>query len=109
MQELQGHHLSYGRSIVEEQQGHIGSLRTYITVWATLVVLTGITITVARLHLGRVSILAALCIASIKAGLVLWYFMHLRYEKRLFKLLLLIPIATLAVIIGLTFFDVGFR
>jgi len=109
MQELRRYHLENGRSYVEDPRGHIGSVRVYIAIWAALLALTGTTITVARLHLGRLGILSALCIASIKAGLVLWYFMHLRYEKRLFKLLLLIPIATLAVIIGLTFFDVGYR
>ncbi|HEY6011007.1 MAG TPA: hypothetical protein VIX18_06000 [Nitrospirota bacterium] len=40
---------------------------------------------------------------------MLWFFMHLKYEARLFKLLLLVPIVTLAVIIGLTFVDVGYR
>jgi len=35
--------------------------------------------------------------------------MHLKYERRLFKALFLVPIATLAVIIGLTFFDIWYR
>jgi hypothetical protein len=35
--------------------------------------------------------------------------MHLKYESRLFKWLLLAPIVTLAVIIGLTFFDIWYR
>jgi len=83
--------------------------RSSITIWTLLLALTAITVTVASLHLGKLSILAALAIASIKAGLVLWYFMNLKNEKRFFKLLFLIPIATLAVIIGFTFFDVGFR
>jgi hypothetical protein len=35
--------------------------------------------------------------------------MHLKYESKLFKVLLLVPIATLTVIIGLTFFDIWYR
>jgi hypothetical protein len=35
--------------------------------------------------------------------------MHLKYEKRVFKILLLVPIATLTFIIGLTFFDIWYR
>jgi len=66
-------------------------------------------VTVAGMHLGRLSMLTALAIASVKAGLVLWFFMHLKYEDRLFKVLLLVPIVTLTVIIGLTFFDVLYR
>jgi cytochrome c oxidase subunit 4 len=40
---------------------------------------------------------------------VLNYFMHLKYEDRVFKVMLLVSIVTLATIIGLTFFDVAFR
>ncbi len=94
---------------MEEQQGHTGKTRTYLIVWSLLLALTATTITVAGMHLGRFSTLTALVIASIKASLVLWFFMHLKYEKRLFKYLLLIPIATLTVIIGLTFLDIWYR
>jgi cytochrome c oxidase subunit 4 len=93
----------------QKTEHHIVPYTTFIFVWIALIVLTAVTITVARLHLGNFSILAALAIATIKAGLVLWFFMHLKYEARLFKLLLLVPIVTLAVIIGITFIDVGYR
>jgi cytochrome c oxidase subunit IV len=94
---------------MEEQHGYIGGTRTYVIVWAALLALTATTIFVAGMHLGRFSILTALVIASIKASLVLWFFMHLKYEKRLFKVMLLVPIATLTVILGLTFLDIWFR
>ncbi len=94
---------------MEEQQGHIGETRTYVIIWITLLALTATTITVAGMHLGRFSTLTSLVIASIKASLVLWFFMHLKYEKRLFKFMLLVPIATLTVIIGLTFLDIWYR
>lgn len=88
---------------------HIVPYKTFVFVWVALLVLTAITITAAGLHFGRFSVLSAIAIATIKAGLVLWFFMHLKYEARLFKLLLLVPIVTLAVIIGLTFVDIGYR
>jgi len=94
---------------MEEQHGHIGGTRTYVIIWTALLALTGITIIVAGMHLGRFSTLTALGIASVKASLVLWFFMHLKYEKRLFKYMLLVPIATLAVILGLTFLDIWYR
>ena len=86
-----------------------GSTGTYVIIWITLLALTATTITVAGMHLGRFSTLTALVIASIKASLVLWFFMHLKYEKRLFKYLLLVPIVTLTVTIGLTFLDIWYR
>jgi cytochrome c oxidase subunit 4 len=94
---------------MEEQRGHIGGTGTYVIIWITLLALTATTITVAGMHLGRFSTLTALVIASIKASLVLWFFMHLKYEKRFFKYLLLIPIATLTFMIGLTFIDIWYR
>ena len=94
---------------MEEQDGHIGGTRTYVIIWITLLALTGTTITVAGMHLGRFSTLTALVIASIKASLVLWFFMHLKYEKRFFKYLLLVPVLTLTFMIGLTFLDIWYR
>ncbi len=94
---------------MSEEKKHIVGNRTFLFVWAALITLTAITVTVAELHLGRFSMLTALVIASLKAGLVLWFFMHLKYESRLFKWLFLAPVVTLAVIIGFTFFDIWYR
>ena len=94
---------------MEEPTVHRGRTKTYVAIWLALLVLTATTIMVATMHLGRFSTLTAIMIASIKASLVLWFFMHLKYERKLFKFLFLIPIATLAVIIGLTFFDIWYR
>jgi cytochrome c oxidase subunit 4 len=94
---------------MNEQDVHIVPTKTFVFVWLVLLALTAVTVTVARMDLGPLSILTAIAIASVKAGLVLWFFMHLKYEARLFKVLLLVPVVTLAVIIGLTFVDVWYR
>ncbi len=84
--------------------------RTYIWIWVGLVILTGITVSMAGMSLGRSSIVIVLAIAAIKSGLVLSYFMHLKYEKGLlFKLMIPIVLAVLTIFIGLTFTDVAFR
>ncbi len=85
--------------------------RTYVLVWLVLIALTGITVSVAGMNLGRWSISIALVIAAIKSGFVLNYFMHLKYEKgiRLFKWMIPGILALLVLLIGLTFFDVAFR
>ena len=93
----------------EKEQHYIVRTKTYVAVWGALLALTALTITAAQLHLGAFSMLANLLIASSKASLVLWFFMHLKYEKRLLKVMLLIPIVTLTIIIGLTFFDIRYR
>jgi cytochrome c oxidase subunit 4 len=86
------------------------SARTFVTVWAALVALTGITVAVAKGGLlARYSVLGALGIATLKAGLVLGWFMHLRYESRLLRTLVLMALAAVGAILALTFTDVWYR
>jgi cytochrome c oxidase subunit IV len=84
--------------------------QTYIFVWLGLVILTGTTVSIAGMNLGRLSILIVLLIAAFKSGLVLSYFMHLKYETGLlFKLMIPIVLVVLTIFIGLTFTDIAFR
>ena len=94
---------------MNESKSPVASAKAFIAVWIGLLVLTGLTIGAARMQMGAWSMVANIAIASTKASLVLWFFMHLRREKRLFKLLLFVPIITISVIIGLTFFDIWYR
>jgi len=92
-----------------ENNSHTVRTRTFILVWIALLILTGVTIAAARLQMGAWGMFANILIATTKASLVLWFFMHLKYEGRLFKLLILVPIITISIIIGLTFFDIWYR
>lgn len=94
---------------MEESKNHIVGTKTYVFVWAALLCLTGLTIKAAQMKMGEWSMVANIAIASTKASLVLWFFMHLGQEKRLFKLLIFVPLITISIIIGLTFFDIGYR
>ena len=81
----------------------------YVVTWLALLVLTAITVTVTGMNLGKFSVLTALAIATIKGSVVLAFFMHLKYEKPMFTVMFYIVLMTLAVFIGLTFFDILFR
>jgi len=81
----------------------------YFLTWFALLILTAITVTVAGLHFGKLSVVVALVIATVKAGVVLTYFMHLKFEPKLFHIMLLLTLFALVVFIGLTFTDVLFR
>jgi len=66
----------------------IGPLRLYLVIFVALILLTGLTVSVAffdlgggRLHVANA--LAAITIALAKGLLVVLYFMHLRYSNRL--------------------------
>ena len=93
----------------EAEQREPAGYGTYFMTWFALVFLTAITVTAAGLHLGNISVIVALVIATIKASIVLYLFMHLKYEDATFHRLLIIVIVTLAIFIGLTFTDAAFR
>ena len=88
---------------------HIVSARANVIVWVALIILTGITVLVAEVDIGRPGILINILIASIKAGLIVYIFMHMKYESLVLKLMLLMTVLTLTVIIILTFLDVLYR
>jgi cytochrome c oxidase subunit 4 len=61
--------------------GHVVPFKVLAAVWLTLLLLTVITVAVAGVDLGRFNLEIALAIATIKASLVLLYFMHMRYDR----------------------------
>ena len=92
----------------EQAHGPVG-YGAYFLTWFALLVLTAITVTAAGMHFGSLSVVVALFIALIKASIVLYLFMHLKYEDTLFHRLLWVVIFAMVVFIGLTFTDTLFR
>ncbi len=80
-----------------------------VLIWLGLVGLTGLTVVVSGVNIPAFAVLVALAVAATKSTLVVNYFMHLKYESRIFKIILLMGIITIAIFIGLTFFDVLYR
>ena len=84
---------------------HITDFRVYILVLLGLLFLTVITITVTWIDLSALTVLVALLIASVKAVIVLAFFMHLKFESTLFKALVTMVLAIYTLVIALTFAD----
>lgn len=93
----------------EDRSAHTVSYRANLILWIALAVLTGLTVMVAGIDLGQFGIFINILIASIKAGLIVYIFMHLKYESLLLKLMLLMALFTLTVIILMTFLDTLYR
>jgi len=93
----------------EEHAHEPAGYGAYFLTWFSLLVLTAITVTAAGMHFGSMSVVVALFIALIKASIVLWLFMHLKYEDTLFHRLIWVVIFAMVVFIGLTFTDTLFR
>ena len=87
----------------------MAAYRTYLTVWAVLLVLTAVTVAVSYLNLGLWNAAAALSIASLKAALVALYFMHLRHEIKLVLGFAIFPFLILGLIVVGTLIDAIYR
>ncbi len=90
-------------------RGSNGARRTYIGVYAALVLLTVVTVLVSFVNLGVMNVVVALLIASVKASLVALFFMHLKGEGRLVWGFALVPIFFLLLIILGTLVDTQLR
>lgn len=93
----------------ETQNHHGPGYALFVTIWALLMVLTVVTVVVAGIDLGFFNVVVAMTIASTKAALVVFFFMHLKYENKTLKLMVLVCFVILAIFIGFTFFDTAYR
>ncbi len=88
-----------------EAMEHAGAKR-YLVVWITLAVLTAATYLLSRVHFGSPwNLLVALAIASVKAGLVALFFMHLWEHTGATRLVFATSIVFVALLIGLVVAD----
>jgi cytochrome c oxidase subunit 4 len=83
------------------------SIKTYVSVFVALMVLTALTVFVAFVDFGHglLNDLVAMTIAVIKALLVLVIFMHLKYSARLLWLIAASSVVWLVIMVGLTLTD----
>jgi cytochrome c oxidase subunit 4 len=94
---------------MEQAHEHVVPHTTFIKVWTTLLVLTFLLVFVSKVFQEALAVWAMLFITPLKAGLVFYYFMHLKYEGPLLKTMVFVALATLVVFIGMLFFDISSR
>ena len=85
--------------------GHISPTRTYFVIFATLMVMTVVTVIVAFVDLGLLNFPIALAIAIFKATLVVLFFMHVKYSSQLTKLIVATAFFFLIILFSLTMVD----
>jgi len=78
---------------------------TYYTVFLILMVLLVVTVAAAYADLGILSVPVALMIASVKAGFVVWFFMHVNHGSRMVQLFSLAGFAWLVILFTFTLAD----
>jgi len=87
------------------EEPHILPLSLYINIGLTLLGLTIITVWVSYHDYGEFNLVVAMAIAAIKATLVAMFFMHLKYDNKLYLVIFLSAIFFLAIFMIITMFD----
>jgi cytochrome c oxidase subunit 4 len=83
----------------------ITPVRTYAAVFAGLLVCTLLTVLVAKQDFGFLNTAVALTIACFKATLVIWFFMGVRYNTPLTKVVVASGFVWLLILFGLGMSD----
>lgn len=85
--------------------GHLVSKKIYFLIFLILICLTALTTGVAFVDLGSLNTVAALAIAVTKATLVVLFFMHMKYNPPLMRLILVAALFWLGIMLALTLGD----
>ena len=92
-----------------ELHEHVSPISLYNKIIGTLFVLTALTYAVSFANLGPASLTVAMLVATVKAALVVGYFMHLKYDEKYHLFVFLGTIIFVAIFFGFTLFDMGAR
>lgn len=84
---------------------HVHPKFFYVKVFLALIVLTALTTAVAYIDLGALNTVAALVIAVCKATLVVLFFMHLKEQEGMTRVVIVAALLWLAVFIVITMSD----
>lgn len=94
---------------MKKEHVHITPVKTYLAVAAALITMTGLTVAISFIDLGPFNITVALLIASVKALLVAFFFMHLFWDNKLYLILFASGLLFLTIFLTLTMFDTETR
>ena len=84
---------------------HVLPLSIYLGIGSVLIFLTVVTVYVSFIDFGSYNLLIAMFIAGVKASLVALYFMHLKYDNKLYLIFFLTALLFLATFIVITMYD----
>ncbi len=84
---------------------HVSSKGLYYTIFVSLIILTGVTVAVARADLGAWNTPIALAVAAVKATLVILFFMGVKNNTPLTKVVAASGFLWLIILFGMTMGD----
>jgi cytochrome c oxidase subunit 4 len=99
------HNHSQADQDVHETLDHIVSPIIYLSVFAALLVFTGLTVLASYFELGVWNPIVALFIACVKGTIVVLFFMHVKYSSKLTKLTVFAGLFMFMALVGMTLSD----
>ena len=80
------------------------SAKTYLAIWGWLAGLMLLGVLLSELPISKATVvLLVLGLSSVKALLVVLYYMHLKFDRRLLALVLLAPVVLVLLAVGLLY------
>ena len=88
---------------------HVSSVPFYVAVFLGLLFLTGMTVGQSYVDLGKLNIVIVILIATLKASLVVTFFMHLKWDNKFNALIFISTIFFIGVFFAYTMNDTNQR
>lgn len=102
-------HGDHGHGALQMGHHHVSSAAMFFNVLVALLILTVITVGVSRLDFGAANMLIAMAIACVKASLVIAFFMHMKWDTAINKIVFLGSFLFLALLFVFTLADQATR
>ena len=101
-----GHaHGHNGHGELQMGHHHVSSSAMFMNVLVILLILTAVTVAVSRFDFGAANMLIAMFVASIKASLVMAFFMHMKWDTAINKIIFLSSFLFLSLLFIFTLAD----
>ncbi|MBE0637284.1 MAG: cytochrome C oxidase subunit IV family protein [Bacteroidales bacterium] len=94
---------------MSEHKPHITSYKTQMIVLLCLVIFTAISVAITRFDMGPYNTAAAMLIAGIKGAIVMAWFMHLKFDNKVFMIFTILVVTVFLLVLYVTFFDYLYR
>ncbi len=94
---------------MSEEKHHISSYKSHLLVLLALLILTAASVAVTSVEMGAYNTLVAMLLAGAKATLVLLWFMHLRFDNKIYAIFTAFVIVLFLLVLFVTFFDYSYR
>lgn len=88
---------------------HVSSVQSYLVIFAALIGFTALTVAISYVHLGALNLAIAVVIATMKASLVVLYFMHLKWDQKFNALIFIGSLLFAGIFLAYTVNDTAHR